>query len=87
MRLGQGFAKQPDRFGIWNALIQIQPQESHEGQPGTDLIFGLVIRQIIEGLEDERFEHQHGIKGWPSPFFPLGATDNGVEGRPASQGT
>jgi hypothetical protein len=43
IRLSQGFAKQPDGLGIGNALIQIQPQEPHEGQPVTDLRFGVII--------------------------------------------
>jgi hypothetical protein len=31
-------------------VIQVKPQEPHEGQPVANLIFGLIIRQIIERL-------------------------------------
>ena len=48
--LGEGFAKQPDSLGIGDAVIQVKPQEPHEGQPVANLIFGLIIRQIIERL-------------------------------------
>ena len=44
--LGEGFAKQPDGLGIGDALIQIEPQEPHEGQAITDLILRLIIRQF-----------------------------------------
>ena len=61
--LSEGFAKQPDRLGIGDALSQIEPQEPHEGQTVTDLVLSLLIGQVIQGLQDEDFEHQHGIKG------------------------
>ena len=81
LRLRQGFTKQPDGLGIGNALIQIEPQEPHEGQSIADLIFGLVIGQIIEALEDEDFEHQHGIKRGTASLRPLRPMEHGFNGR------
>ncbi len=59
----EAFAKQPDGLGIRNPLIQIEPHEPHEGQPVVNLIFGLVIGQIIEAFKHKDFEHEDHIKG------------------------
>ena len=79
--LSEGFAKQPDSFGIGDALIQIESQKPHEGQTVTDLIFSLIIGQVIEGLQDKDFEHEHGIKGGTAALLPLGAAEDRLESR------
>ena len=47
--LSQCLPKEPDGLGIGNPLMQIEPQEPHEREPVPDLIFHLLIRQVIEG--------------------------------------
>ncbi len=46
----EGFAKQQYGVGIRDALIQTEPQETHEGPPISNLILDLLIRQIMDGL-------------------------------------
>lgn len=74
--MSEGFAKQPARLGIRDALRQIESQESHEGQTVTNLVLGLIIGQVVQGLQDENREHQHGIKGGTAALFPRGAAKN-----------
>jgi len=78
--LSKGFAKQPNSLGSRNALIQIKPQEPHEGQAVVDLKRGLIIGQVVEGLQNEDFEHEHGIKGGATALLPFGAAEHGGQG-------
>lgn len=54
-----------------SGVIEIESQEPHERQSVSDLMLRLIIRQIIEGLKNEAFEHQYGIKGGRPLFFCL----------------
>jgi hypothetical protein len=53
--------------------MQIKLQKAHEGEAVSDLILRLVIRQVIESLEHQNFEHEYGIKLGAATFVPRGA--------------
>ncbi|EGE46695.1 Hypothetical protein APO_2757 [Acetobacter pomorum DM001] len=67
-RLCQTLTKQPDRFGIRHAVRQPQSQKAHERQAVVDQILCPFIRQIVQRLDDQNFEHQHRIKRRTSAF-------------------
>ena len=48
LSLGQRFPKEPDRFGIGEAVMKIQPQEPHERQAVSDLILGLSSDKLLK---------------------------------------
>lgn len=48
-------------------------QNPHEGEALPDLILRLVIGQVIESLQHEDFEHEHGIKWRTAALLPLRA--------------
>ncbi len=54
--------------------MQVEALEAHEGEPIPNLIFRLVIGQVIQGLQDQDFEHEHRIKRWTASLRTLGAT-------------
>lgn len=61
--LNQLFTKQPQGLGVGNLVFRIDAQESAKTVAITYLILQLVIRQVIEVLNDQRLEHQYRIKG------------------------
>jgi hypothetical protein len=91
LRLSKGVAKHSDGLGIGDALIEVKPQKSHEGQTGANLRLGLIIGQVVEGLQDENFEHEYGIKGRASTFISLGAAgecrESGTKFLPGGMGS
>ena len=64
--LGQLLAEQPQRRGVRNAVLDRKPQKARERQPVAHLIFQLLVRQIVERLQNQHPEHQHGIKRLPA---------------------
>ncbi len=54
--------------------MQGESSEAHEGQPVANLIFHLVIGQVIASLEREDFEHEDGIIRRPASLRAFGAT-------------
>jgi hypothetical protein len=52
---------------------EIQAQKAHKGQPITDLIFHLIIGELMEGLEHEDFEHDERHQRPAASFAPIGA--------------
>lgn len=61
-RLAQPFPKQPDRLGVGNPVREAQSQEAHERQSVVDGIIGAFIRQCIDRLYHQNFEHQNRVK-------------------------
>ena len=78
----RGKLKEPDGFGNRDALIEIEPLEPREREPVADLLLGLIIGQVVQGLKDEDFKQQHGNKGGVAALLPLGAAKDGLESRP-----
>lgn len=48
-----------------NATQLADAQEAHERQPVADLVLGLVIGQVVERAQHERFEHNDDVLGLP----------------------
>ena len=56
--------KFPNRLCVWNLVVKTKIQETHERHLIIDLVFRLVVRQVIQTLKDEYLEHQNDVKGW-----------------------
>ena len=56
---GQGFAIQPQRLGVGNGVLKPEANEPHERQPVAQLIFRLIVRQLVKRLQHQRLEDQH----------------------------
>lgn len=84
--LGQGFPKQSDAVGIGYPLVKIKAQKLHanKGQSITDLIFLLVMGEVIQRLHDEQIEHVGDIKRRTAYVF---SAERGGEFLPKSAGT
>ena len=54
--------EEPDRLCIGNTAVQRHIKKTHETQTIHDLIFHLVIAQIIQRLQNQYLEHHHHIK-------------------------
>ncbi|MDR4459292.1 MAG: hypothetical protein MRJ67_02045 [Nitrospirales bacterium] len=59
-----------------NPGFQTERQETHEGQPVSNLILGLLIRQFIEGVKDKDFKHDQDSKGRSFSLLPLGVAED-----------
>lgn len=81
-RFDQAFAKQPDRLGVGNTSRKTQPQEAHERQRVVDQIFGALVRQCIDRLDHQYFEHQHRVDRWASPLAAICARQRLLQIRP-----
>ena len=51
--------------------LDLKSKEPHEAQTIGYLVLHLVIREIIQVLENENFEHHQSIKGRPPRFTPV----------------
>ena len=78
----QRFPKGPDRIGIRHRVGQIQTEKAHERQPVADQVFGPLVRQIVAGLQNQRFQHQHLIEGRPPAFRAVRARHRALQIRP-----
>jgi glycosyl transferase family 1 len=81
-RLGQLLAEQPDRLGVWDAVLERQSKEAPEGEPVANLILGLVVGKRVERLQQQDLEHQHRIVGWSAPLGPIRACERRLQLRP-----
>ena len=61
LRRDQLFPKQPYRSRVRNSVAQLQPQKPHEAHAIQNLIFGLFVRKIIQGLQHQNLEHQNRV--------------------------
>ena len=66
--LGQAVAQQPDRLGVGDAAAFDQIEELQEATPVEQLIFQRVIGQVVELLEHQDLDHQHGRIWWATAF-------------------
>lgn len=64
--LHQALAEQPHRRCIRHRAVQPEPQEALERQAVLDLELRPFVRQRVERLEHEDFEHEHGVE-WRTP--------------------
>src|SRR3954454_7833570 len=55
-RLGALLAIQPNRRRVGHLIREAQAQEAHEREPVADLILELVVREIVERLQNQRLE-------------------------------
>src|SRR5436190_716738 len=55
-RLGKLLAIQPNRRRVGHPILEAQAQEAHEREPVADLILDLVVREIVERLQNQRLE-------------------------------
>src|SRR4029077_18778637 len=46
-----------------NAVLNAQPQKPRERQPIAHLVFGLLVRKIVQGLQYQHSEHHDRING------------------------
>lgn len=61
--------------------MQIEPQEAYKGEAVTNLMLRLVIGQIKEGLQHEKFEHQYHIIWGPAALRKVGAPQGLLQSR------
>src|SRR3982074_292290 len=64
--LGKLLAEQPNRRGIRNAVLDAQPQKSRERQPITHLILHLLVRKIVERLQNQHPKHHDRVERLPA---------------------
>src|ERR1044071_4746225 len=55
-RLRELLAIQPDRLGVGDPIREAQSQEAHEREPVADLILDLIVREVVERLQNQRLE-------------------------------
>src|SRR3954454_8135602 len=55
-RLGELLAIQPNRRRVGHPIREAQSQEAHEREPVADLILELVVREVVERLQNQRRE-------------------------------
>src|SRR4051812_33030042 len=55
-RLGELLAIQPNCRRVRHPILEAQAQEAHEREPVADLILDLVVREIVERLQNQRLE-------------------------------
>jgi hypothetical protein len=55
-------AEQPQRRAVGNVILNPTAEETGERQPVTHLILDLLVRQIVQRLQDQHAEHHHRIK-------------------------
>ncbi len=79
---GELFAKQPDGLGVGNGVMQFEPEKTHEGEAVADLKLGLVVGERVERLEDQNFEHQHGVIGRATALHAIRALQRRPESGP-----
>ena len=80
--LNQCFTELPDRLAVRNAVTWFQTQKPFETQSIGDLVFHLVIRQIVEALQDKELEHHQPIKRRPANIVAvLGFIEDHIENR------
>ena len=73
---GQGLFEKPDRFRVGHAVAEREAEESHERHTVEDLIFRLIVGQVVQRFEDRYFEHQDGVVGRSSRLaLLLGRSD------------
>ena len=78
----QRLAEDPDRVGVRHRIGHPQTEKAHERQPVADQIFGPLVRQIVAGLQDQRFEHQHVVEGRAAAFRAVRAQHRALQIRP-----
>ena len=78
----QRLTKAPDRIGVWHRISEVQPEKTHKRQPVADQVFGALVRQIVAGLQNQRFEHQHVIERRAAAFRAVRAWHRAFEIRP-----
>lgn len=64
-------AKEPDHFGIRHPVRQPQTKETHKRQTAVDQIFRPLVREVIQRLDHQDFEHQNRIKGRTPTFASI----------------
>ena len=69
--LDQGLTELPDRLAIGYLIADLQAKKPHEASTIGNLVFHLIIRKVVQALENENLEHHHSVKGWTSHFVPV----------------
>jgi hypothetical protein len=62
LRPSQTFAEQPDRFRVGHRAVPVQPQKPHERQAVANLVFRLVVGQIVQRLQHQNLKHQNVVE-------------------------
>src|SRR3982751_5696102 len=55
-RLRELLAIQPNRRRVRDPIREAQAQEAHDREPVADLILDLVVREVVERLQNQRLE-------------------------------
>ena len=61
--IGQRLAKQPHRGRVGHGIFQAESKKAHEREAIADKVFHVFIGQIVERLQHQDLEHQHGVEG------------------------
>src|SRR6516165_1127915 len=59
---GQRFPEQPHCRRVGNRIFQAEPEKPHEREPVADLVFDLLVGQVIERLQHQNLKHHHCIE-------------------------
>src|SRR3954452_12052594 len=65
-RLGELLAIQPNCRSVRDPIREAQAQEAHEREPVADLILELVVREVVERLQNQRREDDDLVPGLAS---------------------
>jgi hypothetical protein len=60
-RLRQRLTREPDRFGVWHAVLQPKAGKAHKRQPVAHPILDPVVREVVKRARNQRLEHQHSV--------------------------
>ncbi len=64
--LGQVLPKQPIGLGVRNVISQRTIQESYKRETIPNVKLGLLVRKILQRLENQNLEHQYDLKRFPT---------------------
>lgn len=85
--LFEGFTKGPHGTRIGDVACQFNSQKSHERQAVCDLVLQPLVRQPMQALQDEHFEHQDVALGLASSlvftFFGVNVLKDGAKYPPS----
>ena len=68
--LSQMFPVHPYRLGVRDFILKAQTQKPDEEKAVSNLIFHLVIRQVVKSTKNDRLEHHNSVPGL-HPAFDL----------------
>jgi len=75
--------EKPYRLGVGHSAVEVKVKKTHERNAVFDLVLKRIVREVVEGLQNEDLEHQHHIErlasGTAFPFLFIYLSKFGTE--------